>query len=260
MNCAIPCAPAADRAHLMRDLLGRFAAVPLALAAYNAGPERVARCMCVPSDPRDAGLHHEHPGPAQRRRRPAGGRRDGIGGAIGRVMSAVAALHRGAELLAPPSPRACGTRCRDRSSTVLRVTDSLSAMLGFERPSAASSATRRSLEHQLDRGRSAPRRQPGRAGSFGGDLRGLLLQRERLPHSFGQDEMGERALLAAWSNTCAHRDLTCRAAMADTAGGCLGAGTLRRAPADLFLPASRPAWPRCRARGCGSTRRSWKPS
>ncbi|MEP6954847.1 MAG: transglycosylase SLT domain-containing protein [Solirubrobacteraceae bacterium] len=37
------------QAHLMRDLLGRFAAVPLALAAYNAGPVPVARCMCVPA-------------------------------------------------------------------------------------------------------------------------------------------------------------------------------------------------------------------
>ncbi|MGZ6709196.1 MAG: transglycosylase SLT domain-containing protein [Solirubrobacteraceae bacterium] len=37
------------QAHLMRDLLGRFAAVPLALAAYSAGPEAVAHCMCVPA-------------------------------------------------------------------------------------------------------------------------------------------------------------------------------------------------------------------
>ena len=36
------------QAHLMRDLLRRFAAVPLALAAYNAGPAPVAACMCVP--------------------------------------------------------------------------------------------------------------------------------------------------------------------------------------------------------------------
>jgi hypothetical protein len=36
------------QAHLMRDLLRRFAAVPLALAAYNAGPGAVAACMCVP--------------------------------------------------------------------------------------------------------------------------------------------------------------------------------------------------------------------
>jgi soluble lytic murein transglycosylase-like protein len=37
------------QAHLMRDLLRRFAAVPLALAAYNAGPGPVAACGCVPS-------------------------------------------------------------------------------------------------------------------------------------------------------------------------------------------------------------------
>ena len=33
----------------MRDLLRTFGSVPLALAAYNAGPARVRRCMCVPA-------------------------------------------------------------------------------------------------------------------------------------------------------------------------------------------------------------------
>jgi transglycosylase-like protein with SLT domain/D-alanyl-D-alanine carboxypeptidase-like protein len=37
--------------HLMRDLLRRFGSVPLALAAYNAGPAPVARCGCVPPYP-----------------------------------------------------------------------------------------------------------------------------------------------------------------------------------------------------------------
>jgi soluble lytic murein transglycosylase-like protein len=37
--------------HLMRDLLRRFGSVPLALAAYNAGPGAVARCGCVPPYP-----------------------------------------------------------------------------------------------------------------------------------------------------------------------------------------------------------------
>ena len=43
-------APAAidAQAHLMHDLLRRFASVPLALAAHNAGPSRVAACWCVP--------------------------------------------------------------------------------------------------------------------------------------------------------------------------------------------------------------------
>ena len=43
-------APAAinAQAHLMHDLLRRFASVPLALAAYNAGSGRVAACWCVP--------------------------------------------------------------------------------------------------------------------------------------------------------------------------------------------------------------------
>jgi len=36
------------QARLMRDLLRRFGSVPLALAAYNAGPGAVAACVCVP--------------------------------------------------------------------------------------------------------------------------------------------------------------------------------------------------------------------
>jgi len=39
------------QAHLMRDLLRQFGAVPLALAAYNAGPAPVIRCGCVPAIP-----------------------------------------------------------------------------------------------------------------------------------------------------------------------------------------------------------------
>ncbi len=39
------------QARLMRDNLRRFASVPLALAAYNAGPGAVARCMCIPPYP-----------------------------------------------------------------------------------------------------------------------------------------------------------------------------------------------------------------
>ena len=37
------------QARMMRDLLRQFGSVPLALAAYNAGPGRVAACMCVPA-------------------------------------------------------------------------------------------------------------------------------------------------------------------------------------------------------------------
>jgi soluble lytic murein transglycosylase-like protein len=37
------------QAHLMRDLLRQFGSVPLALAAYNAGPGAVSGCGCVPS-------------------------------------------------------------------------------------------------------------------------------------------------------------------------------------------------------------------
>jgi hypothetical protein len=43
------------QAHLMRDLLRQFGSVPLALAAYNAGPARVAACGCVPPIPETRG-------------------------------------------------------------------------------------------------------------------------------------------------------------------------------------------------------------
>jgi soluble lytic murein transglycosylase-like protein len=39
------------QAHLMHDLLRQFASVPLALAAYNAGPGAVAACNCIPDYP-----------------------------------------------------------------------------------------------------------------------------------------------------------------------------------------------------------------
>jgi soluble lytic murein transglycosylase-like protein len=39
------------QAHLMADLLGQFHSVPLALAAYNAGPGAVWACRCVPPYP-----------------------------------------------------------------------------------------------------------------------------------------------------------------------------------------------------------------
>jgi soluble lytic murein transglycosylase-like protein len=46
-------APAAidAQAHLMSELLREFGSVPLALAAYNAGPAPVAACHCVPQIP-----------------------------------------------------------------------------------------------------------------------------------------------------------------------------------------------------------------
>ena len=43
------------QAHLMRDLLRQFGSVPLALAAYNAGPGAVSACGCVPSFPETRG-------------------------------------------------------------------------------------------------------------------------------------------------------------------------------------------------------------
>lgn len=39
------------QARFMRDLLRQFASVPLALAAYNAGPGRVEACGCIPPIP-----------------------------------------------------------------------------------------------------------------------------------------------------------------------------------------------------------------
>jgi soluble lytic murein transglycosylase-like protein len=41
--------------HLMHDLLRQFGAVPLALAAYNAGPAPVQRCGCIPPIPETQG-------------------------------------------------------------------------------------------------------------------------------------------------------------------------------------------------------------
>ncbi len=43
------------QARMMRDLLRQFGSVPLALAAYNAGPARVAACACVPPFPETRG-------------------------------------------------------------------------------------------------------------------------------------------------------------------------------------------------------------
>ena len=39
------------QARLMRELLARLGSVPLALAAYNAGPGVVGRCGCIPPYP-----------------------------------------------------------------------------------------------------------------------------------------------------------------------------------------------------------------
>ena len=65
------------QARLMRDLLRRFAAVPLALAAYNAGPGPVAACGCVPPYPGDARVRRADPRAARRDGRARRGRRGG---------------------------------------------------------------------------------------------------------------------------------------------------------------------------------------
>jgi Transglycosylase SLT domain/D-alanyl-D-alanine carboxypeptidase len=46
-----PVAAIDAQAHLMSDLLRQFRSVPLALAAYNAGPGAVGACKCVPPYP-----------------------------------------------------------------------------------------------------------------------------------------------------------------------------------------------------------------
>jgi soluble lytic murein transglycosylase-like protein len=46
-----PAAAIDAQAHLMHDLLRQFGSVPLALAAYNAGPAPVQACGCVPDYP-----------------------------------------------------------------------------------------------------------------------------------------------------------------------------------------------------------------
>jgi Transglycosylase SLT domain/D-alanyl-D-alanine carboxypeptidase len=46
-----PAAAIDAQARLMSDLLERFSSIPLALAAYNAGPGAVAACACVPAYP-----------------------------------------------------------------------------------------------------------------------------------------------------------------------------------------------------------------
>jgi soluble lytic murein transglycosylase-like protein len=46
-----PVAAIDAQGHLMHDLLRQFGSVPLALAAYNAGPAPVQACGCVPSYP-----------------------------------------------------------------------------------------------------------------------------------------------------------------------------------------------------------------
>jgi soluble lytic murein transglycosylase-like protein len=50
-----PAASIDAQARFMRDLLRRFGSVPLALAAYNAGPGAVGACGCIPPYPETRG-------------------------------------------------------------------------------------------------------------------------------------------------------------------------------------------------------------
>jgi len=66
------------QARLMRDLLRQFGAVPLALAAYNAGPAPVAACGCVPPYPETRGYVARILGLMDGAGEPVGGDRDGL--------------------------------------------------------------------------------------------------------------------------------------------------------------------------------------
>src|SRR5262245_45722815 len=74
------------------------------------------------------------------------------------------------------------------------------------------------------------------AGGYGGDA-GLLLDVTGCAHLFGQDEAGERALLADLTERLSRHDLACRAALADTAGAAWALARFAERQADLFCPA-----------------------
>jgi protein ImuB len=74
------------------------------------------------------------------------------------------------------------------------------------------------------------------AGGFGGDA-GLLLDVTGCTHLFGEGESGERALLADLVTRLSRRDLSCRAAMADTAGAAWALARFAERQADLLCPA-----------------------
>src|SRR5258707_3325056 len=73
------------------------------------------------------------------------------------------------------------------------------------------------------------------AGGFGGDA-GLLLDVTGCAHLFGRDEAGERALLADLVERLTRHDLSCRAAMADTAGAAWALARYAERQADLYCP------------------------
>lgn len=74
------------------------------------------------------------------------------------------------------------------------------------------------------------------AGGFGGDA-GLLLDVTGCTHLFGDGEAGERGLLADLVTRLARHDLSCRAAMADTAGAAWALARFAERQADLYCPA-----------------------
>ena len=70
------------QAHLMSDLLQQFGQVPLALAAYNAGPAPVERVRLRAAVSRNAGVRDQDPRVAGRRRRDRPARAGGPPGAL----------------------------------------------------------------------------------------------------------------------------------------------------------------------------------
>ena len=80
------------QARLMRDLLRRFPAVPLALAAYNAGPGAVAACGCIPANGETPGYVARILGLMSGAGASASQRARGAAGALRTVWSAIALL------------------------------------------------------------------------------------------------------------------------------------------------------------------------
>jgi hypothetical protein len=102
------------QAHLMRDLLRTFAAVPLALAAYNAGRARPA-CGCVPPIPETQSYVADLLGLLHGAGDPSG---DGAGGAP-RALSHSRRIRQTARRRSIAHPRSCSVRLKVVSRTAL---------------------------------------------------------------------------------------------------------------------------------------------
>ena len=108
-----PSAAINAQAHLMRDLLRQFGSVPLALAAYNAGPGPVSACGCVPNIPGDPRLRRPDPRPDVRRGRADRARRQPAGGAACQVSAPARACEITPARRRPASSRSGSDRCEN---------------------------------------------------------------------------------------------------------------------------------------------------